>query len=66
MFCQAKELVKNMKALSLRLDIDTADVAVDHDTVSEEILNTIFSKSQLLTEKLISDQSYILHLDGTR
>lgn len=58
--------VDNMGVLSLKAEIDASDDEIDCDTVSEEILNTSFEKGDLLTEKLISKQAYVLHLDGTK
>lgn len=66
MFSTAETVVGAMGVLSLKKEIGAPDDESDNDTVNEETLNRLFEKGELLAEKAISTDSYVLHLDGTK
>lgn len=55
-----------MGLLSLKDNIGAPDDEIDSDTVNEEDLKTLFETGTLITERILSNYSYILHLDATR
>lgn len=66
MFSAADTVLDTMGVLSLKTEIGAPDDESDNDTIDEETLNRLFEKGELLAEKLISTNSYVLHLDGTK
>lgn len=50
---------------SLKCEVDFSEADVDSDTISAEALNAIYEKGNLVAEKELLENSFVLHITGT-